>query len=126
MPEVRELRMEKILRIMGSGAYNEKARQVMAYAEANMGNPQVADIVARVIPNAMTVLGFQLGHAGGAASTVTTHANSTLDLVASAAEIAAPALEGAAFASRAVFKAYDDLRKLENPDLILVGKLEEI
>lgn len=121
-----ELRMEKILRILGSDAYNEEAEQVRSYANANAGNPAVADIVNRVIPNAMTVLGFQLGHAGGAASTVQTHAGSSLDLVASAAEIAAPALEGSMFASRAVFKAFDDLRLLEDPSLILVGRIEEL
>jgi hypothetical protein len=123
---LKELRMEKILRILGSNAYNEKAEQVRVYASANMGTAAVADIVNRVVPSAMTVLGFQLGHAGGAASTVQTHAASSLDLVASAAEIAAPALEGSAFASRAVFGAFDNLRKIENPDLILVGKLDEL
>ena len=122
----KELIFQKILQIEGTDAYLAKAKQVDDFVKGpGSTNPQVIAIRNQMTGTARAY-SFYLSFIGGSAQTVADQAASDLVNLASALQAPAVGFEAGLAYGKWMFRFYDELRKIEDPDLVLVGSMGEL
>lgn len=126
-PQSRELRLETLLLQQGTDAYVLELNEILAFVNSPEGaTPEVRRIIEHRIPTNLRVAGQGAQFIGGTQTALLSNQHSEVPVVGLAIQTPRIALQIFLPAIRDTFEALDQLRKIADPDLVLVGSVGEL